>query len=118
MKRTTKAVLWSGLAFPGAGHFFLKQNQRGLFLFVPALISACVYFYCRYVQVNFIWDKISSGAVSPDIAGVTALLDSAPQFPIADMAFWVLAACWALGIIDAYLLARKTEPQTSSAKSE
>jgi hypothetical protein len=118
MKKTTKAVLWSGLVFPGAGHFFLKQNQRGMFLFIPALVSACLYFYGRYVQVAYIWDKISSGVVSPDTAGVTALLGTVPQFPIADMAFWVLVACWVLGMVDAYLLARQSEQQTPSAKSE
>lgn len=118
MKKSTKAVLWSGLVFPGAGHFFLKHYQRGMFLFVPALISSFLYFQGRYVQFEFLWDKLSSGAVSPDVTAVTALLDSVPQTPIADMAFWVLVMCWGLGMVDAYRLGSSMETKDLTGKSE
>lgn len=114
MKKSTKAVLWSGLAFPGTGHFFLKHYLRGMILFIPALISISLYTYGRYVQVMFVWDRIESGAVAPDPIAIATLLDNVPQAPVAEIAFWVFVVAWGLGMVDAYLLGRSEEANDTS----
>jgi hypothetical protein len=104
MKKSVKAVLWSGLACPGAGHFFLKRYWRGALLFVPALLALGTMVRGLIEQAEFIMDKIESGAVAPDPQVIAALLDTAPATQMTNIAFWILVACWVAGIADAYWL--------------
>ncbi len=117
MKKSVKAALWSGLVFPGTGHFILKSYQRGLIVFVPAMISMGLYLDGRYEQVKFVWDKLESGAIPPDPISIAALLDSVPQTPVADVAFWVFMLCWVLGMVDAYRLGSSLEPKDTTGKN-
>ena len=117
MKKSIKAVLWSGLAFPGAGHFFLKRYLRGMILFVPAMASIGVYARGLMVQVDFVMGKIESGAVALDPVAIEAVLNSVPQSQVVEIAFWVFVACWALGMVDAYLLGRSLETNDATKNS-
>lgn len=118
MKKSIKAVLWSGLAFPGAGHFFLKCFGRGMILFVPSVISVGVYVSGLMAQVDFVMDKMASGAVALDANAIQSMLDHVPQSQAVDIAFWVFVTCWGLGMVDAYLLGRKLEANDATVKSE
>ncbi|MFI4939553.1 MAG: hypothetical protein ACHP7O_04305 [Burkholderiales bacterium] len=104
MKKSVKAALWSGLVFPGAGHFFLKRTLRGMLLFIPALLSTILLVRGLLAQAELVMDKVASGAAPPDAQVIGALLDAAPETPIMNIAFWILAVCWVLGVIDAYRL--------------
>ncbi len=109
MKKSIKAVLWSGLAFPGAGHFYLKRYLRGLIVFVPAVASIGLYVQGLMEQVDFVMGKIESGAVALEPTAIEAVLNSAPQSQVVEVAFWVFVACWVAGMVDAYLLGRSAE---------
>jgi hypothetical protein len=104
MKKSVKAALWSAFAFPGAGHFFLKRTLRGMVLFVPA--TAAIIFLVRGLleQAEFVMNRIESGAATPDVQAIGALLDAAPATQMTNIAGWVIVVCWILGIIDAYQL--------------
>ncbi|HXA48370.1 MAG TPA: hypothetical protein VNW52_12120 [Burkholderiaceae bacterium] len=117
MKKSVKAALWSGLAFPGVGQFILKRHQRGMILFVPALISMVLYVKGLLQQVDFVMSKIESGAVPLDPVAISAMLDNVPQSQMVEIAFWVFVVCWVIGIVDAYVLGRSLEVSDASTKS-
>jgi hypothetical protein len=117
MKKSIKAVLWSGLAFPGAGHFYLKRYLRGLIVFVPAVASIGLYVQGLMEQVDFVMGKIESGTVALDPAAIEAVLNSAPQSQVVEVAFWVFVACWVAGMVDAYLLGRSLETTVATNDS-
>lgn len=114
MKKSVKALLWSGLVFPGTGHFYLKRYQRGLLLFVPAVVGIGLYLHGLIVQIEFVLDKMESGAVPLDPVAIEAMIDSVPQTQITDIAFWLFVLCWGIAMVDSYLLGAKLE-QGSSA---
>lgn len=104
MKKSVKAALWSGLVFPGAGHFFLQRYLRGMILFVPAMLGIILIVCGLLEQAEFVMSKIEGGTVAPDVQVIAALLDAAPDTPMTNIAFWVIVVCWVLGTIDAYRL--------------
>jgi hypothetical protein len=114
MKISIKAVLWSGLAFPGAGHFYLKHYRRGMLVFVPALIEISMLVRGMIMQAEFLWDKIESGAIAPDPLAVAALLDAVPETQMTRFAFLILVLCWVAGMVDAYLLGVEQEKKNSA----
>ena len=62
MKRSTRAVLLSGLVFPGLGHIFLKQYLRGSILVLIALATASV--IIRFAKLSMrhsrVWMALSA----------------------------------------------------------
>jgi hypothetical protein len=114
MKKSVKAALWSGLAFPGVGHFVLKRYERGMLLLVPALISIGVYVKGLLDQVEFVMNKIESGAIGLDPVAISAMLESVPQSQSVEIAFWVFVVCWVIGIVDAYLVGQSMEAPVAS----
>jgi hypothetical protein len=109
MKKSVKALLWSGLAFPGAGHFYLKRHTRGMIVFVPALLGMALYIRGVFQEVNYVMGKLESGAVELDPVAITAMLDNVPHSQITDIAFWVFVVCWLAGMVDSYMLGEQIE---------
>ena len=105
MKKSMKAALWSGLAFPGAGHFFLKRYARGMLLIVPTVLALIYVVNDMLQRAAAIAEKILSGAASTDVATITALVTAdGNQSTMSEIAVYVLLACWVTGIIDSYRL--------------
>ena len=114
MKKSAKALLWAALAFPGAGHFYLKRHERGLIWFIPALIGIVLYIRGLFQEVDYVMDKLTNGTVSLDPVAIATLLDNVPQSRVTDIAFWVFVLCWVAGMIDAYLLGEQAEKTDST----
>jgi hypothetical protein len=104
MKKSVKAALWSGFVFPGVGHFFLKCYLRGMVLFIPAILAVFLLTRDLVAQTELVMSKLESGAVSPDLQAIGALLDATPDTLTTTIAYWVIVVCWVLGVIDAYRL--------------
>ncbi|HEX5125238.1 MAG TPA: DUF6677 family protein, partial [Rhodocyclaceae bacterium] len=66
MKKSSKALLFSALIFPGAGHLVLKRYARGIALLVPSIVALIVICNDAMQKASSIADKILSGEVSPD----------------------------------------------------
>jgi hypothetical protein len=119
MKKSVKALLWSGLAFPGVGHFYLKRHTRGLMIFIPALLGTVLYVRGVFQEVDYVMDKLESGSVALDPVAIAAMLDNVPHSQITDIAFWVFVVCWLAGMVDAYLLGEQIEKnQTGAVKPQ
>ncbi len=104
MRKSTKAVLLSGLVFPGTGHLYLKKRLTGAVL-------ACASIAALYLIVSNLWsramqvvEKIERGEVDPDAAAIADLLSRQPSGDESQLsAAWaILILCWLIGIVDSY----------------
>ena len=106
MTRPLKVVLLSGLVFPGIGHLVLKHYIRASVLIIATLIalSAIV-----TVTVRHTLSVIDSDAILLDVGAMTELVSnsiSSADNSIINYSFLVVVACWLVGIIDSYRLAK------------
>ncbi|RMF97417.1 MAG: hypothetical protein D6734_02285 [Candidatus Schekmanbacteria bacterium] len=112
MKNSTKAVILSGLAFPGLGQIVMKCYVKGI-SFIIATLTGLIVFLVKAVRISLsILDKISAEGNSIDIAAITdaanrAVKDSDSQILKYSLFFIIL--CWAVSIIDAYITGRKKD---------
>lgn len=105
MKQSTKALLFSGLVFPGAGHFSLDLYSRGLIFFLPSFLSLIVLVHHSLSKAYAIADMIAQGNVPLDTTVITALITAAPPTPEMlkiQISTWIIIVCWLLGMIDSY----------------
>lgn len=101
MKKSVKALLWSGLVVPGAGHFFLKRYATGMALLVPTIFSLAFLIYDVLQKATAIAEKIVSGAVSADATTIAALV-SGSATGSNEIAGYVILVCWVAGMVDSY----------------
>ena len=116
MKRSSKAVLLSGLIFPGIGHMFLKHYQRGSVLMLLALVSFSIIVTRAYDRALTIVDRIISGDVAAEsgaIAEAVSTANTGSDSLIESASMIVLLVCWLLGIVDSYRLGSAQEKQES-----
>ena len=111
MRYSIKAVLLSGLVFPGVGHLYLKRYLRGVLLAAGA--GALSYFLIS-VAVNSAFDiagKIQSGDVPLNVESISELVskDSQSNGTSTDIATMALFALWVIGIVDSYREGRARE---------
>ena len=112
MKKSTKAVLLSGLVFPGAGHFSLDLFSRGLFFFLPALSSLIVLIQFSLGKAYAIADLIEQGKIPLDTAVITSLISAPPTGPELlkiQIATWIIIVCWVAGMVDSFRLGRSAD---------
>jgi hypothetical protein len=105
MKKSIKAALFSGLVFPGTGHFSLELYQRGMIFFAPALASLLFLIYYSLNKAYTIADQIQRGEIPLDQATITNLILAAPtgsEQLMLNIATWTIIACWIISIIDSY----------------
>lgn len=117
MKRSTKAVLVSGLVFPGLGHIFLRS-------YVVGLVLVCLAGGSVYMVVNTAIEtaldvarEIETGSMSIDSASISQLVAQRSQQAeqSTNVAVWVFMASWVIGIIDSYRVGRAQERQDESS---
>jgi hypothetical protein len=111
VKRSTKAVLLSGLIFPGIGHIYLKLYAHGVMLSAGAA-SAIYYIVSVMVSTALeVAEKTQSGGLALDMGGITELVSQ--QFSSAEqpmnVAMIVFAALWVAGVADSYRQGRAQE---------
>ena len=112
MTKSMKAVLWSGLVFPGTGHLFLKHYFRGGALIALSLVSLWVLVAQAAHQASALLDKIQSDGGMLDLNSVSTLVtqaSNATDNSWATIASIVLLACWIIGMVDAYRLGKKKD---------
>lgn len=109
MKKSVKAALFSGLLFPGAGHFLLRRYLRGMIFFVPALTSLLFIIDNSMRKALAIVGQIERGEVPLDPQAISSLISasaSGPELAILNTAQWIFISCWAISVIDSYHLGK------------
>jgi hypothetical protein len=113
MKKSTKAALVSVLVFPGTGHMFvLRRPLRGLPYLVLALMATVFLVDYTLERSLSMMDRIASGEVALEPAAIREMLDEPPPRKTALMlqaSGFILAGCWILGGLDAYILGGRSE---------
>jgi hypothetical protein len=104
LKKSTKAVLLSGLVFPGLGHLYLKRWVTGVVL---SGVAAFAIYYISSIAMTIALDvsrKIETGAIPADIATVNNVVSQ--QFSgmeqATNLASITLLFCWVTGIVGSY----------------
>jgi hypothetical protein len=116
MQKSMKALLLSMLVFPGSGHLYLKKYVTGSVL---ALISLAALYYLVDTAIEHamqIVDKIQTGAVTPDVASISALVENqaaSGNTLLANLATTAMLVCWVVGMIDSYRLGKRAEPKNT-----
>jgi len=112
MKKSVKAALYSGLLFPGTGHFSLNIYPRGLIIFLPALISFVYLVHNALSKAFAITGQVARGEVTADTETIAGMISAAPsgsELLMLKIATWTWIVCWVGGIIDAYRMGKAAE---------
>lgn len=110
MRMSLKAPLLSGLIFPGIGHMVLKQYLRGWVLILVTLVALAEVVSSAFQQAQIIVERINTGDIPIEpgaLAEVASSATSSTQSLVDNIAVFVLAACWLVGIVDSCRLAIK-----------
>ncbi|PLX97546.1 MAG: hypothetical protein C0622_12785 [Desulfuromonas sp.] len=111
MSKSVKAVLLSALVFPGAGHLFLKKYIAGILLICSSLLTLSFFIGMAVERATQIAEKILSGEIQPDVATLMDMVTdqaSGSDPRLMNIALILFIFFWVVGIVDSYLIARKT----------
>jgi hypothetical protein len=114
---STKAVLLSGLVFPGIGHLALKKYFRASVLVLASLAAVYVLTTATINQAMAVVDRINSGEVALDTQAISeAIIASSNEADnrAANASLIVLGACWLFGIVDAWRLGNAEDRRQAS----
>ena len=117
MTNAVKAMLLSGLVYPGVGQVVLKFYARGGALIL--VTSVCLYVLMENVvqQAMDIASRIdiSSGVLDERmIATAISEAGKAAEMDATRWVVWTLLVLWLIGIVDAYVVGRKMDSLTPS----
>ena len=110
MKKPLKIALFSGLVFPGVGHFMLKKYLSAAILFSSFAISSYIYFKDAMAKVSDILQQVQNGTVALDTTAITtALANISTGLSQQQLSFlsYFMMLIWLVSIIDSYRLAKK-----------
>lgn len=110
VKKTSTALLLSGLVLPGAGQFYFKSYLAGLIFSSAALVALYIITVKAVGRGQLIVDKIVSREIPVDL--VLILEQIRLQTTQADVlqlniASMLLVMAWVASMIDTYRLGRK-----------
>ena len=111
MKKSSKALVLSGLVFPGLGQIILKRYKTAALIMIAVAISFYNMLSIALEQANAIVNKV---IVQGGVLDMQAITDAANQATgSADNAtfnvyLWIIIACWLIGIVDVWIAGKKS----------
>jgi hypothetical protein len=116
MRLSTKAVLLSGLIFPGLGHVTVKSYTRAALLVATSL--GAMYFIAAVAgeRAMAVVDKIYSGQVPATASSLSEMVAESSSGSDSTMTFSmiVLTICWIAGIVDSYRIGKALEQKAEN----
>ena len=121
MRNSIKGALLSGLVFPGSGQIVQKNYIRGTALIL--VVSWCMFqmMVKMLKQVNELFEQIKSANIaisSDDIFSVVIKLMPDIDGPSYQALMLVMAGCWAVSVVDAWLVGQKIDAEVRSAGTD
>jgi len=109
MKKPLKVALFSGLVFPGLGHFMLKKYFRAGLLFTSFAVTSYFYFTDAMSKAESILFKIQNGEIALDATAITMALENInigfSQQQLSLLSYLMLVI-WLAAVIDSYRVAK------------
>lgn len=112
MPKSVKAMLLSGLIFPGSGHLYLKQFKRGYAILGIAIVCFLTVVVSTVNQALAILNQLETEGKIADPNRMTELAQQASENSnsfLNEIAIIVLFACWLIGVIDSYRIGKKLD---------
>lgn len=108
MKKSLKAVLLSGLVFPGTGQLYLGQRRRGWALIFSVLL---IFVYIVIHMTVQAYREIAAAAAQGFAIDMTALQTSvaASSDTVTTAGLALLILIWLAAIIDAYMAGERLQ---------
>jgi len=113
MKKPLKIALFSGLIFPGIGHFMLKKYYRALLLLISFASCSYIYFTDAMAKANEVLLQVENGKVALDATAITNALNNissglSPQQ--LSVLGYIMLFIWLVAVLDSYRIAKKQTP--------
>ncbi len=112
MKLSTRALLYSGLVFPGAGYFVVKKIVRGIIAFLMTFVGLVVVMVEAFHKAQIIAEKIVMGAIPIDISVIREQILVTPgvfSTTVVSVVSAMIGLVWLVGIVDSWRLAKQEE---------
>jgi hypothetical protein len=108
MKRSIKAALISGLAFPGLGHIYLKKYLVGAVLLIVAGASVYSVSVTAIDTALSVAKEIEAGEVSINEDAIGRLIEQKSQgsAKATNLSLVALMLSWVFGVVDSYRVGR------------
>ena len=105
MKLSTKAAIYSGIVFPGAGYFIVKKRVHGAASFLITFAGLTVVIIEAFHKAQIIAEKIVSGIIPADITLIREQILTTPGVFSAEMVSGIsilIGFVWLVGIVDSW----------------
>lgn len=109
MKNTTKVILLSTFAFPGAGHLLLKHTKTGVIFGILFCVIIYPIINYTYHQTLSLLEKIIAREIAPSLSAMQGyLLANSTDTQSINLAYYALLVLWIVSMIDSYRIAKAT----------
>lgn len=120
MTKSIKAALLSALVFPGLGHILLKKYLSAVVLAGAAFGSSYFLVTKTIEKALQITQKIQTGEIPLDVAGMTALISkqsTGTEALLENIATAIFILCWLTGIIDSFRVGRAQDKEAEDNRA-
>ncbi|MFT4925239.1 MAG: hypothetical protein ACI8WB_001331 [Phenylobacterium sp.] len=110
MKKATKAVLWSALLYPGAGHFILKKYPACIVLVMCFSLPLFLVISEIVDKTNQLVARITNGEILLDVAAISKAvtqMTSSTEAEGLNVKIYIMIIVWIVAILDAYRIGRE-----------
>ncbi len=112
MKLSTRALIYSGLVFPGAGYFVVKKTVHGAVAFLITFVGLVVVMIEAFHKAQIIAEKIVMGAIPIDISVIREQILVIPgvfSTTVMSVVSVVIGLVWLVGVVDSWRIAKQAE---------
>ena len=105
MKLSTKAAIYSGIVFPGAGYFIVKKSIHGAASFLITFAGLTVVMIEAFHKAQIIAEKIVSGVIPVDITLIREQILTIPGVFSPEVVSGIsimIGLVWLIGIVDSW----------------
>ena len=114
MNPALKGVVLSGLVYPGFGQIAQRHYARGAVLLGVVTASLAVTVYAAVQQASAMLARLAEDGGAVDVTTLLRESNAASGGNggrIMTVSSLLIAACWVVGVVDAYLCGKRIAPQ-------
>ncbi|MBL1259384.1 MAG: hypothetical protein COB33_002495 [Thiotrichaceae bacterium] len=112
MMLSTRALLYSGLVFPGAGYFVVKKAVHGAAAFLITFVGLVVVMIEAFHKAQIIAEKIVTGAIPVEMSVIREQILITPGIfssTVVSAVSIVIGLVWLVGMVHSWQIAKRGE---------